>query len=273
MPRRARSTAPVTFFHVINRSARKVPLFATGRDYRGFLRILRDGLERHPMRLLAYCLMSNHWHLVVGPVDPSDLSRLLHWVTTTHAVRLNLLRKTTGQGPIYQGRFKSHMVCAAADLVRVCRYVERNALTANLVRRSQDWPWCSLSERLGGISKLPLAVTPFLESAAWVDYVNSELTLQERLGKPVPIWPEPVEIRPVPKRPKNCGKQAHPLDHTTDDPRAAKGGKKGRRIGGRRDEHQTDAHIEGAKHLRVVDLARALKPREDRRHGPAAAIE
>ena len=210
MPRRARSIAPVTFFHVLNRSARKVPLFATGRDYRGFLRVMCRGLELHPMRLLSYCLMSNHWHLVVGPVDPSELSKLMHWVTTTHAVRLNLRRKTTGQGPIYQGRFKSHVVTAAADLVRVCRYVERNALTAKLVQRAQDWPWCSLSERVGGVSHLPLAVTPFLESTAWIDYVNAELTLQERLGKPVPIWPEPVEIRPVPKCAKPVEKRPVP---------------------------------------------------------------
>lgn len=273
MPRRARSIAPVTFFHVINRSARKLALFATGRDYRAFLRILREGLERHPMRLLSYCIMSNHWHLVVGPVDPSELSRLLHWVTTTHAVRLHRGRKTTGQGPIYQGRFKSHVVSAAADLVRVCRYVERNALTAKLVRRAQDWPWCSLSERLSAQPQLPLAVTPFLESGAWIDYVNTELTLQERLGRPVPLWPESVEIRPVPKRAKSVENRPVPLDHGTEHPPAGEGREKGRRVRGRRDQREADAHVERAKHLRVIDRPRALKPRKERRHRPALAVK
>jgi REP-associated tyrosine transposase len=205
MPRRPRSAAPVTFFHVINRSARKVPLFARVHEYREFLAVLKEGLKRHPVRLLSYCVMSNHWHLVVGPAHPSQLSKLLHWVTTTHAVRLHLRRKTTGQGPVYQGRFKSHAIQAADELVRVCRYVERNALRARLVRRAQDWPWCSLSERLRAEARLPLVTAPFLESPVWVEYVNAVLTRRERLARPVPKRGRTVENRPVPQPVENFG--------------------------------------------------------------------
>lgn len=173
MPRRARSQQHANYFHVINRSARRLALFTQPADYRAFLAILREALQEHPVRLIAYTLMPNHWHLVVGPTDTTALSRCLHWVTATHAVRLNHSRQTVGQGPVYQGRFTSLEIPAVGDLVRVCRYVERNALQARLVRRAQDWPWASLSERLHALNDIDLVNTPFLSSRAWADYVNT----------------------------------------------------------------------------------------------------
>jgi putative transposase len=173
MPRRARSSQHATYFHVINRSARRLILFEQPADYRAFLAILAQALMRHPVRLIAYSLMPNHWHLVVGPTDTTRLSRCLHWVTSTHAVRFHHHRRSIGEGPVYQGRFTSLEIPAIGDLVRVCRYVERNALHAQLVRRAQDWPWASLTERLQPSVDLPLVNTPFLSSRAWVDYVNA----------------------------------------------------------------------------------------------------
>lgn len=173
MPRRARSSQRASYFHVINRSARRLVLFAQPADYRAFLAILSQALEQHPVRLIAYAVMPNHWHLVVGPTDTKALSQCLHWVTATHAIRLNRQRQAVGHGPVYQGRFNSLEIPAVGDLVRVCRYVERNALQARLVRRAQDWPWASLSERLHPSQDLPLVNTPFLSSRAWADYVNT----------------------------------------------------------------------------------------------------
>ena len=141
MPRRARTEPDPHFFHVINRSARRVPMFARPKDYREFLAILREGLKRHPVPLVAYCLMNNHWHLVVGPTGTALLSKLMHWVTTTHAVRLNLRQGRTGEGAVYQGRFKSFPVQHDAHFLTVCRYVEANALRAGLVPRAEAWRW------------------------------------------------------------------------------------------------------------------------------------
>jgi len=127
------------------------------------------------VRLVAYCVLPNHFHLVAGPTDPARLSRLMHWVCTTHARRWHSHRQSIGQGPVYQGRFKAVAIQGADELVRVCRYVERNALPAGLVRRAQDWPWCSLSDRLRRSTGLPLVTTPFLEHRGWIDYVNAPL--------------------------------------------------------------------------------------------------
>jgi REP-associated tyrosine transposase len=198
MPRVQRSTLPPGFFHVINRSTRKAPLFQKSRDYRAFLGTLKEGLVHHPVNLLAYCVMSTHWHLVLGPVVPIELSQLMHWVTLTHAIRWHRHRRTVGQGPVYQGRFKSEAIVAAARLVHACRYVERNALRAGLVKRAQDWPWSSLSERLSPAVGIPLVSTPFLASPMWVDYVNAPLALDERLQRPDPVQVVSVENRPDP---------------------------------------------------------------------------
>jgi REP-associated tyrosine transposase len=266
MPRRPRSVPGTPFFHVINRSVRREPLFVRPRDYRAFLAVLGEGLRRYPIRLLAYCIMSNHWHLVVGPARPKDLSKLMHWVTATHAIRWHRHRKTAGQGPVYQGRYKCQVITELDRLMRACRYVERNALRAGLVRRSQDWPWGSLSERLRPALKLPLVSTAFLCSDAWVGYVNA----------PAPQDPGPVR-RPGTENTKTVENRPDPLD--LDDgaevPGAGGAERRQRRVGvGRRDhEDQTHAHVERAKHLRLFDSARLRQPREDRRNGPTLAIK
>ena len=261
MPRRARTLDSEYYFHVINRSARKTPLFERSKDYRGFLRILREGLERHPVPLIAYCVMSNHWHLVVGPVGTEVLSRLMHWVTTTHAVRFHKQRSTAGQGPVYQGRFKSHAIETAGHLLRVIRYVERNALAANLVHRAQDWPWGSLAERPRSSPAVPLKGAAFLSSRSWIELVNATQLLEDDYARPVPELWKSVEKRPV------------PLRDLAGDPGAGKGGEERRRVRGRRRQDQTHAHVERAKHFRIVKLPRALQPLEQRRHGPALAIK
>ena len=166
-------------FHVINRSVRKVPIFRCRSDYRAFLLALAEGLTRHPIRLVSYCILSNHWHLVLEPVGTDDLIKFMQWVTATHAIRWHKHHKTVGQGPVYQGRFHAEPLETAADLIRVCRYVERNALRAGLVSRAQDWPWCSLAERLRSDPQMPLVSADFLTSSAWVDYVNLPSTQKE----------------------------------------------------------------------------------------------
>ena len=133
MPRRPRRTGDTACFHIVNRSAGRVPLFRRASDYRAFIEILRAGLERYPARLISYCLMPNHWHLVMGPGDSDRLSKLLHWVTVTHAVRWRHHHQTVGLGPVYQNRFWSEPLTTADHLVAVCRHVERNALGAHVV--------------------------------------------------------------------------------------------------------------------------------------------
>lgn len=273
MPRRARTLLPNHYFHVINRAAGKAPLFTRPRDYREFLRILREGLARHPAPLVAYCIMANHWHLIIGPTGTGRLSRLIHWVSTTHAVRFRLRLKTIGDGPVYQGRFKARPVDESGDLVMVCRYVERNALTAGLVRRAQDWPWGSLADRLRPDPALPLTGAEFLTSEAWVSFVNAMLTRKDHAETPVPKRGRAAENRPVPKRGETVENRPVPSEDVAEAPGVGERGEE--RVGVRRRAHedQAHAHVERPEHLRIVQLAGALQPREQRGNRPSGPVK
>ena len=131
-------------YHVLNRAANRATLFEDDADYEAFERVLVEARERTPIRIACYCVMPNHWHMVLWPRGGDELSEFMRWLTVTHAQRLHAHRQTAGSGPVYQGRFKSFPIQRNEHFLTVCRYVERNALRANLVERAEDWPWCSL---------------------------------------------------------------------------------------------------------------------------------
>jgi putative transposase len=172
MARLARKTLGPAYFHVFNRSHERAPIFARPTDYQAFLGVLAEGLDKYPMRLISYCVLSNHWHLVVGPSGIPVLSRFVRWVAATHSIRLHRVRNAPSRRPLYQGRFRSVSLYRASDLLQACRYVERNALAAGLVKRAEDWPWGSLADRLSDQRRVPVVSTSFLTSQAWIDYVN-----------------------------------------------------------------------------------------------------
>src|SRR5881398_1576643 len=139
MPRRLRFSTGGFVYHVLNRAVARAAIFEKDGDYAAFLRILREGAEWQPIRLLAYCLMPNHWHLVLWPEKDGELTAFLRWLTHTHTMRWHAHYHTGGTGHVYQGRFKSFPVETDEHLYTVLRYVERNALRANLVARAEDW--------------------------------------------------------------------------------------------------------------------------------------
>ena len=123
-------------FHVINRGNGRMTIFDDESDYAAFERVMAETMERKPMRLLAYCLMPNHWHLVLRPRKDGDLGRFMQRLTVTHVRRWHEHRHTAGEGHLYQGTYKSFLVAQDEHYLSVCRYVERNALRAGLVPRA-----------------------------------------------------------------------------------------------------------------------------------------
>jgi putative transposase len=121
-----------------------ISIFERDEDFAAFERILAEGRERYDMRILAYCLLSNHWHWVLWPKRDGDLSRFVGWVTLTHTQLWHAYRGSTSSGHVYQGRFKSFPIQDDDHLFVVCRYVERNALRAMLVEQAEQWQWSSL---------------------------------------------------------------------------------------------------------------------------------
>ena len=253
MPRRPRKSSAPTIFHVGNRGVRRQALFARASDYRAFVNILREGLNKFPVRLIAYCLMPNHWHVLLGPEDPAIVSKLMHWVTTTHSIRWHRHRQSTGMGPVYQNRSWSAPMKDDVNLVHVCRHIERNALKARLVTRAEDWPWSSLSERVWPTGCLPVVRPRFLYSRAWVDYVNTPQVVHDLVNAVTTRRPPSLD---APEEP-GVGEEAEQVGH----------------VAGGAHKDQTDAHVEGAQHFVVGDLAGALQPREQRRHRPTGSIE
>ena len=131
---------------MLNRGNARAEVFHKADDYAAFLRLIPLGVERLPMRILAFCLMPNHFHLVLWPCDDGDLGRFMQWLLTSHVRRYHRHYHTSGH--VWQGRFKAFPIQQDEHLVAVLRYVERNPLRAKLVRRAENWTWSSLHERL-----------------------------------------------------------------------------------------------------------------------------
>ena len=165
--------------HVLNRAVKRARLFATPEDYDAFLAVLAEALQREPLRILAFCVMPNHFHLIAWPQRAGELSGFMHWMTLTHACRWHGARGTTGEGAVYQGRFKSFPIQSDEHLYRACRYVERNALRAGLVERAEDWRWGSAWHREHGDPMGLLGDGPLTHPPDWLDLVNRPETEAE----------------------------------------------------------------------------------------------
>src|SRR5687768_7448118 len=113
-------------YHVLNRANARRRLFASDADYAAFIAVLVEALRRWPgVRLLACCVMPNHWHLVVQPSADGEVSSFMRWLTQTHTQRWRHAKRTVGYGARYQGRYKAFVVEEDRHLLILCRYVER----------------------------------------------------------------------------------------------------------------------------------------------------
>ena len=180
MPRPLRSDVSGTIYHALNRGNARNDIFFKQGDYEAFERVIAEGLQKYPVDLICYQWMKNHWHMVLSPRADKAMSAFLGWVTMTHTQRYHAHNKTTGYGHVYQGRYKSFPVQDDEHFHTVCRYVERNALTAKVVQRSEDYRWGSLWNWRGGESEIKLAKWPVKRLPRWVERVNLPLTKKER---------------------------------------------------------------------------------------------
>jgi len=150
----------------------RATIFDKSADYAAFEKVLRQAKEWLAMRVLAFCCMPNHWHLVLWPYHDGDLSEFLRWLTVTHTQRWHAHRHTAGTGPLYQGRFKSFPIQEDDHFLAVCRYVERNPVRANLVSAAETWRWSSLWHRQHQSGHLILDAWPVPLPKSWVAWVN-----------------------------------------------------------------------------------------------------
>jgi putative transposase len=172
------------FYHVLNRAVGRRTIFSKPWDFNAFERVLAYAMKETPVSLLAYCVMPNHWHLLVQPTGDRDLGRFMHRLTTTHTRRWQERYQEVGFGHLYQGRFKSFAVQDDAHFLTVARYIERNPLRAGLVKRAGEWEWSSFCRRarkpehLNGMP-LPLAEWPVDRPADWTKWIHEPQTDSE----------------------------------------------------------------------------------------------
>jgi putative transposase len=161
-------------FHVLNRAVGRMQLFEKAADFQAFERVLGETRDAAPMRICAYSVMPNHWHLLLWPQHDGDLAAFMQRLTITHARRWQEHRRCVGLGHVYQGRYKSFPVETDEHFWVVARYIERNALRANLVLRAEEWRWSSLWRRYEGTAEelALLAAWPIAQPANWVAWVN-----------------------------------------------------------------------------------------------------
>jgi putative transposase len=176
MPRIERGLVDGFIYHVLNRGNAKQTVFHDKYNYRYFLDLLKDAKEKHPIKIFAYCLMPNHYHLIISPEKGNDLSIVLQWVMTSYVRYIHRTRGSSGH--IWQGRYKNFIIKNDAHLITVLRYVENNPVRAQLVQSAEDWPWSSLAERFGN-KKVLLDESPVELPTNWRDYVNKFLNDEE----------------------------------------------------------------------------------------------
>ena len=107
MPRPPRADEAGGLYHALNRGNSRATIFHKDEDFAAFERILAEGLGRYEVQLFSFQLMPNHWHLVLRPERDGQMSQFLRWVTATHTMRYHAHYHTSGEGHVYQGRFKS----------------------------------------------------------------------------------------------------------------------------------------------------------------------
>lgn len=176
MPRVARGLADGLIYHIINRGNGRQQVFHTDGDYRAFAELMAEASERYPVKVLAWCIMPNHFHLLVSPERADDLSRWMQWFMTSHVRRYHRFYNSSGH--VWQGRYKSFIVQEDAHLLTVVRYIEGNPVRAHIVPSAKDWNWSSHRGRTGA-TESSAEQLPVEMPSDWTSYVDQMLPEDE----------------------------------------------------------------------------------------------
>lgn len=181
MPRAHRVDVGGEIYHCLNRAVGRQQIFNDTSDYRLFESVLQEVKDITDVKIFAYVVMPNHWHLVLQPRADGDLSDFLKRLTVTHTQRHRVKTRTVGEGPVYQGRYKSFLIQEDQHLLTVLRYVERNPLAAKLVNSPLEWQYSSVYRRYKGTTqeKKLLSSWPTTESKDYLESLTTPLSARE----------------------------------------------------------------------------------------------
>ncbi len=138
------------WYHVLNRGRRRESIFRDPKDYEIFLQTVQEACEFWHLRIAAYCLLSNPYHLLLQTPN-ANLSRCLRHIDGVYTQRFN--RRHGHDGPLFRGRYKALLIEADPYLLQLVRYIHRNPLEAGLAQTLEDYPWSSHQGYLSVSSK------------------------------------------------------------------------------------------------------------------------
>ncbi len=140
MPRTSRRYKTHMYYHIYNRGNNRDPVLKYAEDKRLFISLLYINIRRTDLLLDSFCIMDNHYHLIVKiGRNPHILSKCMQRLTVSFAMQIN--RKYKRVGHVFQGRYQAKMLRYKKDLKQARGYVKKNPVVEGLVKRSQDYPW------------------------------------------------------------------------------------------------------------------------------------
>lgn len=150
MPRKARILVPNCPHHVVQRGHNRKAVFVADEDYRYYLENLKEFKEKLDIRLYAWCLMTNHIHLILEPGDDARvISELMKRLAGRQSAYVNKLERRTGS--LWEGRFKASAIQKEQYLLTCVRYVEMNPVRAGMVAGPRQYKWSSYRERVQAV--------------------------------------------------------------------------------------------------------------------------
>lgn len=179
MPRHARVSPDGFVQHVLNRGDHRETLFHKPADFLAFLSVTTETACRIPMRILAYCIMRNHFHLLLWPYRGADLPCFMQILMNLHIPRYVRHYPPASPGHIYQSRYANYIVENGPSVLKVARYVEANALNAGIVTRAEEYPWSSASPLALADDRPVLAEWPFEKPSNWPTLLNLRTPREE----------------------------------------------------------------------------------------------
>lgn len=219
MPRIPRIVVPGEPHHIIQRGNRRLPTFFCDDDFQYYMEVMREWCDRHSVTIWAYCLMTNHVHLVAVPETEDGLRLAIGEAHRRYSLRVN--RREGWTGHLWQGRFSS-FVMDESYLLATARYVELNPVKAEMVSVAQDYRWSSAKAHIAGEDDVLVKTAPLLKLVPnWRQFLEGEekgnveekIHQHERTGRPlgdISFFDHLQSITGIDMKPKKPGRKKKP---------------------------------------------------------------
>jgi len=192
MARKRRCILPGAYYHVCNRATEKRVLFQTPADFDLWVKTLREALEIFPLKIHAFCVMPNHWHMLASSPSGPTFTKAMQWLGATHAIRWRKRADSVGKGAVYQSRYRCHRVKPNQVFWIVARYIERNPVRAGLTESPYNWDWSSAGQKNG--TSIAIDEWPLAKPEKWEEFLEcggnpvEEAKVREALIRGLPLF-------------------------------------------------------------------------------------